>query len=63
MRSSTLVWYNNKTKKEAVTGTYGAWLAPDGTLTPVEHQEHMWVAGKILGEKRATFTAEYRIKR
>lgn len=53
-----MTWYTNKTKKEAVTGSYGAWLAPDGTITPVDYQEHSWVAGKILGEKFNTFKAE-----
>ena len=53
-----MTWYPVKTKKQAVTGSYGAWLAPDGELIPVGYQEHFEVAGKILGEKFMSMKAE-----
>lgn len=53
-----MTWYENKTKKEAITGSYGSWLSPEGELIPVDHQEHSWVASKILGEKYESMTAE-----
>ena len=56
-----MTWYTNKTKREAVTGSYGAWLSPEGELTPVDYQEHAYFAGKILGEKTNTVEAEEKL--
>ena len=56
-----MTWYTNKTKREAVTGSYGAWLSPEGELTPVDYQEHAYFAGKILGEKTNTIEAEEKL--
>lgn len=56
-----MTWYDNKIQKEATTGSYGAWLSPDGELTPVDYQEHAYFAGKILGEKTNTIEAEEKL--
>lgn len=59
----TLTWYNKKIKKHAISGSYGAWLSPEGELTPVEFQDHVGAAGKILGVPGNSYENEMELLR
>lgn len=53
-----MTWYSIKTKKQSVTGSYGAWLSPNGDITPVDYQGHLDSASRILGQKFMSMKAE-----